>query len=234
MKFSNKIHEHLNNSKVVSNRINQISLLLFCIGFLNGSYAQKEVTQKKSPIVIIDPGHGGQDVGAMTRNGIKEKDIVMGIASKILVLNNKLFENPLVLFLTRYTDTLISLGDRTELAKKLKADVFISIHCNQAINRTASGTEVFIHPKSEVQAEESAYLGFTIQKGLADVLGINNRGIKYGNFHVLRDNHNSSASILLELGFLSQTDEAIYLNQEESQYAIALVILQSIVKSLRL
>ena len=132
----------------------------------------------RNPIVVIDPGHGGKDAGATTRTGIKEKDIALGIASKIVVLNNKLVENPLMLFLTRYTDTLISLGDRTQLAKKLKADIFISIHCNQAINRTASGTEVFIHPKSEVQAEESAYLGFTIQKGLADILGIKKQRIE--------------------------------------------------------
>ena len=209
--------------------LNQIMILLFCLGFLNDSYAQKDITLKKNPIVIIDPGHGGKDAGAMTRNGTKEKDIALGIASKIVVFNNKLLENPLTLFLTRYKDTLISLSDRTQLAKKLKADIFISIHCNQAINRTASGTEVFIHPKSEVQAEESAYLGFAIQRGLADILGINNRGIKYGNFQVLRDN-NSKATILLELGFLSQTDEAIYLSKGDFQDAVALVILQSVIK----
>ena len=216
------------------NTLNQMILLLCCLVFLNGSYAQNGKGQSKKPIVVIDPGHGGKDAGATARNGIKEKDITLGIASKIVVLNNQLFENPLVLFLTRYSDTLISLGDRTQLAKKLKADVFISIHCNQALNRTASGTEVFIHPKSEVQAEESAYLGFTIQKGLVDILGVNNRGIKYGNFQVLRDNNDSSAAILLELGFLSQTDEAIYLSNEESQNAVALVLLQSIIKFLGL
>lgn len=93
---------------------------------------------------------------------------------------------------------------------------------------------MYIHPKSEVQVSASADLGFTIQKGLADVLGIKKRGLEYGNFQVLRDNHNSSASILLELGFLSQTDESIYLIKEESQNAVALVILQSIVKFLGL
>ncbi|WP_147677805.1 N-acetylmuramoyl-L-alanine amidase family protein [Algibacter pacificus] len=214
--------------------LNQIIVLLFCLVFLNLSYAQNGKDKAINPIVVIDPGHGGKDAGATTRNGIKEKDIALSIASKIVLLNDKLFENLLELFLTRYTDTLISLGDRTQLAKKLKADIFISIHCNQAINRTASGTEVFIHPKSEVQAEESAYLGFTIQKGLTDILGINNRGVKYGNFQVLRGNDNSNATVLLELGFLSQTDEAIYLTKEKSQYAIALVILQSIIKFLGL
>lgn len=216
------------------NTLNQITLLLFCLFFSNHTYTQNGKDQVRNPIVVIDPGHGGKDAGATSRTGIKEKDIALGIASKILVLNNKLVENPMVLYLTRYTDTLISLGDRTQLSKKLNADIFISIHCNQAINKTASGTEVFIHPKSEVQVEESAYLGFTIQKGLADILGIKNRGIKYGNFHVLRDNDDSTATILLELGFLSQTDEAIYLSREESQSAVALVILQSIIKFLGL
>ena len=216
------------------NTLNQITLLLFCLAFFNLTYAQNGKDKIRNPVVVIDPGHGGKDAGASTRNGIKEKDIALGIASKIVVLNNTLFENLIMLYLTRYSDTLIALSDRTKLSKKLKADIFISIHCNQAINRTASGTEVFIHPKSEVQAEESAYLGFTIQKGLANILGIKNRGIKYGNFQVLRDNDVSTATVLLELGFLSQTDEAIYLTKEVSQSAVALVILQSIIKFLGL
>ncbi len=210
--------------------LNQITLLLFCLCFLNFSFAQRDVAKAKNPIIVIDPGHGGKDAGAITRRGVKEKDIVMSIASKMIVLNHKLYKNPIELFLTRYSDTLISLGDRTHLAKKLKADVFISIHCNQAINRTATGTEVYIHPKSEVQAEKSAYLGFIIQKGLTGLLGIKKRGLKFSDFQVLRDSHNDTGTILLELGFLSQTDEAKYLSEEDSQNAIALVILQSVLK----
>jgi len=101
--------------------LNQITFLLFCVVFLNLSYSQNGKDQPKKSIVVIDPGHGGKDVGATTKTGIKEKDIALGIASKMLVLNNALFENPLMLFLTRYTDTLISLSDRTKLSKKLKA-----------------------------------------------------------------------------------------------------------------
>lgn len=210
--------------------LNQITLLLFCLGFLSFSFGQKDAVQPKSPIIVIDPGHGGQDAGAISIVGIKEKDIVMSIASKIVELNHKLYKKPIRLFLTRYTDTLVSLGDRARLAKKLKADAFISIHCNQAVNLKVAGTEVYIYPKSGVHDEASAYLGFTIQKGLADELGIKNRGIKYGDFQVLRDNRIGCLAILLELGFLSQTDEVIYLTKEESQYAIALVILQSVFK----
>lgn len=207
---------------------------LFLIGILSTLNAQRDVARDQNPIVIIDSGHGGADAGALSRTGNKEKDITLSVATKILVLNNRLYKKPIELYLTRYTDTLISLNDRTQLAKRLKADVFISIHCNQAINQTAAGTEVYIHPKSEVQAEASAFLGFTIQKGLADILGVKNRGIKYGNFQVLRDSESGCATVLLELGFLSHTDEAVYLTREESQEAIALVVLQSIAKFLGL
>ena len=213
--------------------LNQMLLALLCLFFINISFTQNEKDQENKPIIVIDPGHGGRDPGAMTAQGIKEKDIVLAIASKMVVLNDTLFDNPLRLFLTRYTDTLIALGDRTLLAKTLKADIFISIHCNQAINTTAAGTEVFIYPKSEAQASASTYLGVTIQKGLVDILGIKKRELKYGNFQVLRES-DSKAAILLELGFLSQTDEAIYLTKEESQNAIALVILQAIIKFLQL
>ena len=65
--------------------------------------------------IIIDVGHGGKDAGAIGVNGIKEKDVVMDIATAILRLNNEL-EKPLDIYLTRYSDTLISLSDRTELA----------------------------------------------------------------------------------------------------------------------
>ncbi|WP_298310210.1 N-acetylmuramoyl-L-alanine amidase [uncultured Aquimarina sp.] len=208
--------------------------VLFLIGIFSTLNAQRDVARDQNPIVIIDPGHGGTDAGAVTKNGVLEKNIVLNIAHKMLVLNHSFNANPVELYLTRYTDTLISLNDRVQLAKKLKADVFISIHCNQAINRTAAGTEVYIHPKSEAQPEASAYLGFTIQKELTDILGIKNRGIKYRNFQVLRDSESGCATVLLELGFLSQTDEAVYLSQNESQQAIALVILQSIAKFLGL
>ncbi|HAI41082.1 MAG TPA: N-acetylmuramoyl-L-alanine amidase, partial [Maribacter sp.] len=75
----------------------------------------------------------GKDAGAIGINGIQEKDVVLSIANAILKLNNDL-EKPLDIYLTRYKDTLISLSDRTKLAKALKADLFVSLHCNHSDN----------------------------------------------------------------------------------------------------
>ena len=72
-------------------------------------------------------------------------------------------------------------------------------------------------------------MAYVLQKEMKTKLGFESRGVKFGDFQVLRDN-NSYATILLELGFLSQIDNVIYLTKEANQHAIALVIHQSIIK----
>ena len=106
-------------------------LLKMCIVFGQEMSAQKRI--------IIDVGHGGKDAGAIGINKIQEKDIVLDIANAILKLNNEL-DMPLDIYLTRYSDTLISLLDRTKLAKALKVDLFVSLHCNHSDNPDARGT----------------------------------------------------------------------------------------------
>lgn len=207
--------------------LNQITLLLFCLGFLNGSYAQQDVTQKKNPIVIIDPGHGGKDAGAIGVNGIQEKSVVLNIASEILKLNNEL-ENPLNIYLSRYSDTLISLSDRTKLAKAIKADFFMSLHCNHSDNSDARGIEVYIANIEEKHSKESVWLAFKLQDILNKKLGFESRGVKFANFQVLRETTNYCTSMLLELGFLSNWDEGNYIAGSVNIKLIASAILKSI------
>tara|TARA_R110000868_G_scaffold32133_2_gene117129 strand:+ start:591 stop:1166 length:576 start_codon:yes stop_codon:yes gene_type:complete len=179
------------------------------------------------PIVIIDPGHGGSDTGAIGINGIKEKDVVLNIAKAVVRLNRKLFNDSLEIYLTRYSDTLISLVDRTKLAKALKADVFVSIHCNQAVRRAAQGIEVYVRqgePLSEYLAEQFA-------NGLNEKLGLKNRGVKYANFQVLRET-TQCPSVLLELGFLSNWEEAEHNGEDSSIVAYALLIIETLIKFL--
>ncbi len=75
-------------------------------------------------VVVIDPGHGGIDSGAVGVNGSYEKDVVLNVAKAILKLNKSLFDNELDIYLTRYSDTHISLSDRSRLVSSLNADVF--------------------------------------------------------------------------------------------------------------
>ncbi|AYN67495.1 N-acetylmuramoyl-L-alanine amidase [Euzebyella marina] len=100
--------------------------------------------RNQKPIVNIDPGHGGFDTGAISIKGLKKKDVVINIAKEVVRLNRELFSDSLEIYLYPYSDTLISLGDPTKLAKALRADVFVTIHCNQAVRKAAQGIEDFI------------------------------------------------------------------------------------------
>lgn len=174
--------------------------------------------QKK--IVVIDPGHGGIDSGAIGVNSIYEKDVVLKIAHEILDLNKSLFENKLDIYLTRYNDTLISLSDRSRLAKSLKADVFVSLHCNASQNNSR-GMEVYVHNSKN----KAIAIGVSILNESTQKLGFKRRGVKFANFQILRETASYCSSILLEMGFITNTDEAAYFLKPKNIKALALVVL---------
>ena len=181
--------------------------------------------RSQKPIVILDPGHGGKDSGAVGINGIKEKEVVFNIAKEVVRLNRELFNDTLEIYLTRNSDTLIALGDRTKLSKALIADVFVSIHCNQAVRKAAQGVEVYVK-KGEAQSE---YLAEQFTIGLNERLGFKNRGVKYADFQVLRETAHCS-SVLLELGFLSNWEEAEHNEKVSAISGYALLIIETLIK----
>jgi N-acetylmuramoyl-L-alanine amidase len=191
-----------------------IILVLELFGLHSPVLAQ--TNQNRKQIIVIDPGHGGKDSGAVGVNGILEKDVVLKIAKRIVELNETEFKNQFEIYLTRYKDTLISLGDRTKLAKILKADIFISLHCNHSDNPNARGVEVFVSKKRGKYSRESVLLAYDLQKGLKQGVGFESRGVKFANFQVLRETNDYFPSVLLELGFLSNWDEAEFIGIEES------------------
>tara|TARA_R110000765_G_scaffold391121_1_gene483889 strand:- start:252 stop:893 length:642 start_codon:yes stop_codon:yes gene_type:complete len=211
--------------KVLKNVSFVILLLKICVIFGQESSAQKRI--------VIDVGHGGKDSGAIGINDIQEKDVVLSIANTILRLNNEL-ENPLDIYLTRYCDTLISLSDRTKLAKTLKADLFVSLHCNHSDNPDTRGIEVYVAKAISTFSNDTTWLAFQLQEDLNKSLGFESRGVKFANFQLLRETVDYCASILLELGFLSNIDEGIYISDNNNIERIALSVLLSIQKSIEL
>ncbi|MAN26961.1 MULTISPECIES: N-acetylmuramoyl-L-alanine amidase family protein [Mesonia] len=207
--------------KVLKNVSFVISLLNMCIFFGQEMTAQKRI--------VIDVGHGGKDSGTIGINGIKEKDVVLNIGLEILRLNKK-SETPLNMYLIRYSDTLISLSDRTELAKALNADLFISLHCNHSHNPTVRGIEVYIDTNESRNSKESTWFAYQLQNKIKKHLGFESRGVKLANFQVLRETINYFPSVLVELGFLSNGDESSYYQRPESYQVLALVIWESLIR----
>lgn len=178
-------------------------------------------------VIVIDPGHGGNDPGAIGVNKSKEKDVVLDLAQRILQLNEAVGKYEI--YLTRYTDTLISLKDRTTLAKTLGADLFISLHCNYSNSKSAKGMEIFVAAGhlSELKAT-SVLTAHAIYQDVTATTGIFGRGIKFSNFQVLRETANFAPSILIELFFLTNPEESEYLSKPKHLEQIASLILNNL------
>ncbi|MCT8339023.1 N-acetylmuramoyl-L-alanine amidase family protein [Altibacter lentus] len=207
--------------KVLKNVSFVFLLLKMCLIFGQGTSAQKRI--------VIDVGHGGKDSGAIGVNGIQEKDVVLNIANAILKLNDEL-DKPLEIYLTRYTDTLIFLSQRSKLAKALKADLFVSLHSNHSDNPNARGVEVYVAGVTSKYSDDATWLAFLLQAALNKQLGYESRGVKFANFQVLRETIDDCTSLLLELGFLSNEDEGKYISDFNNIQPIALTILKSLQK----
>lgn len=199
-----------------------LMLLKMCVVFGQNSIHQKRI--------VIDVGHGGNDSGAIGVNGIQEKDIVLNIAKEIIRLNKMILDDRFDIYLTRYKDTLISLTDRTKLARILKADLFISLHCNQVENSKARGTEVFVSNTKGKYLRQSILMGYLINSKMVKELGLNGRGVKFANFLVLRETVDYCPSVLIEIAFLSNWDEAELMKAIHRKREYALTILNSIIK----
>ena len=91
--------------------------------------------------IVIDPGHGGKDPGAIGSKGLQEKDVVLKVARKVAAVLEK--ETSYTVILTRNRDVYIPLEERTAIANTKEADLFVSIHANSAPNKKASGVETY-------------------------------------------------------------------------------------------
>ncbi len=169
----------------------------------------KRAIEKKSAlrdlVIAIDAGHGGEDPGASGSKGTNEKDVVLGIARNLAAVVDK--EPGMRAVLIRDGDYYLSLRQRTSLARKNKADLFISIHADAFDDRRVNGASVYI--LSSNGASDEAALWLAEKENSADLIG----GVS------LDDKDNLLASVLLDL---SQNATI------ESSYNVAEQVLRSI------
>lgn len=171
--------------------------------------------------LMIDPGHGGKDPGAVNKVlDIKEKDISLPVA---LFMNHYNYQEDYLFetWLTRKEDKKLSLDARCTKANTLNCNAFMSIHCNARNKKGEPGIELEVfHYKSSKKGKEFAniVLNFLL-KEIAREIAVISRGVKVGNYYVLR--HTTMPAILVELGFITDNEEALFLNKPKSQVRIA-------------
>ena len=139
---------------------------------------QKKNTQNKTPpvIVVLDPGHGGEDPGAIGLKKTREKDIVLQIARRTYNLLKK--EPNIKVYMTRNEDVFIPLNVRVAKARSLQADLFISIHADAFIDRSVKGSTVFALSTKGASSSAASYLAQT-QNEADQIGGVSRSGDKY-------------------------------------------------------
>lgn len=174
-------------------------------------------------VIVIDPGHnfGGDDGAYSTNGGItySERDLNMQVADK---LKEKLEANGYTVIMTRKSSDREVLGvtqsltNRVNIANNSRADIFISLHHNSADAESARGVEVYYSSRSQDESFGGGYsydrlsksmnMASSIASSLTNSTGAINRGAKDGNLFVCRNT--TMPAVLVELGFITNTDEA--------------------------
>lgn len=145
--------------------------------------------------IALDPGHGGEDPGAIGSRGNREKDVVLSIAKR---LKKKIEEQPnMRVMLTRDADFFVPLGMRVQKARKVQADLFISIHADAFVQPTARGSSVFA--LSEKGASSTAARWLANKENSADMIG----GVN------IKTHDKQLASVLLDLSTTAQINDSL-------------------------
>jgi N-acetylmuramoyl-L-alanine amidase len=183
------------------------------------------------PMIVIDPGHGGLDIGAKAKDPYCEE-------KKLTLSTSRLVKKYLTqlgyrVVMTRDSDANISLARRVEIATQADADLFVSVHFNSTRTQSVNGIEIFFseslpasggaHPTRIVASRR---LADAILPRVIEETEVASRGVKRGNFYVIRET--TMPSVLVEGGFISNQQERTLLRTREFQEKLARGIAEGI------
>jgi N-acetylmuramoyl-L-alanine amidase len=179
--------------------------------------------QKGKLVVIIDPGHGGKDSGALGIGGVQEKDVILPIGKRIAEI---LERNGIQVIMTRDSDFFVSLPGRVTIAERANADAFVSIHANSAgENRPeVNGLETYHY-------NTGLTLARIVHSKILQSINVKDRNVRKARFYVLRKN--SMPAILVETGYLTGRNDVAKLRTTAYQNQMADAIAQGILQYLR-
>jgi len=197
---------------------------------VQGSYeASSTFTDALKPVIILDAGHGGTDEGAKVST-FMEKRITLTTA---FLTKKHLEELGYRVMMTRSRDLYLPLQRRSSIANKVKGSLFISVHFNSSPSDEAHGIEVFYYDSKEMwRTRASKRLANCILYRIVDQTAAVSRGIKQGNFHVIRETE--MPAVLVEGGFITNRDERRKLRDKTYLDRLAVGIAQGIDKYMKM
>lgn len=175
----------------------------------------------RRPIVMLDPGHGGEDPGAISAGGLREKHVVLSIAREA---KRRLESLGYTVYMTRNEDVFIPLNVRVAKARARRADVFVSIHADSFTNPTARGTGVYILNPRGASSAAAKFLAQT-QNNADAVGGVQSSGNRHVDNAILdmtqtatmKDSRRLGQSVLSQLGQLNKLHKG---RVDEANFAV--------------
>lgn len=179
-------------------------------------------------IVVIDAAHGGEDIGVQ-RKDLKEKDIVLDIVNRVRGL---LEAEDIRVYYTRLDDTEPALSERIDLANELRADMLISVHANaDESNEKIYGIQTFCNSRYFIPGLGNVQLADFLEREVVTAVGGKANGLfeADGEDYLLMNAQVPAA--IIEVGYISNPEEAAFLQQEEYRQKLAEGIYQAICKA---
>ena len=178
---------------------------------------------KGKVVIVVDPGHGGKDSGALGIGGIREKDIILPIGKRVAEI---LQQNGVQAVLTRDSDYFVTLQGRVDIAERSNADVFVSVHANSAgaDRPEVSGLETYYY-------DSGLGLARIVHNSILRSVNVRDRGVRKARFYVLRKN--SMPAILVEAGYLTGREDASKLPNKLYQNQMAEAIARGVIQYLK-
>ncbi|PZD70512.1 N-acetylmuramoyl-L-alanine amidase LytC [Acaryochloris thomasi RCC1774] len=170
-------------------------------------------------VVLIDPGHGGRDPGAVGRGGLQEKRVVLPVSLRVV---EELRRRGVNAQLTRSSDQTVDLAPRVRKAEGLNADIFVSIHANAiSLSRPEiNGLETFYY-------QTGSRLASNIHRSILQSVNVKDRRIRQARFYVLRKT--SMPAVLVELGYVTGSTDAPRLATKAHQDQLAVAIANGVI-----
>jgi N-acetylmuramoyl-L-alanine amidase len=174
-------------------------------------------------VVMIDPGHGGRDPGAIGIGGLQEKQVVLSISQQVAAI---LERNGIQAMMTRQDDRELDLAPRVSAAQRANADLFVSIHANAlSMSRPdVNGVETYYYDSGRSLAQ-------SIQSSIIQSTGQVDRGVRQARFYVIKNT--TMPAVLVEVGFVTGRDDAAKLRDPAFQTKMAEAIARGILNHVR-
>ena len=170
-------------------------------------------------VIVIDPGHGGNDPGAMGSTGV-EKAITLAVGTTLQSMLDVTF--PFIPYLTRSEDRFIALAERVRIARELHADFFLSLHCNAWHTAEPHGIQVYYYHPAHKHVAEIMYKQLKRVKEPTKW-----SSVREGNYKVLRDAE--WPAVLVEMGFITNPQEEQWLLDADNQIRLASSLMNGLV-----